>query len=187
MKRMILAMAALTAITYADGSYTQVTIGKEKTGIYAGASYTYVNTNISQDTFFDGNGDGSLIVGYNVLNYLAVEGRVSKTSWSVFAKPSYSFNNSLTVYGLFGTGQVKLTNTYIEDYEENVSRPYFEPSDKDEEVQHVEHTRTFYTKTSFQYGVGVTYNINRDVMVFADYTKPDADIDMINVGVAYRF
>jgi len=188
MKKMFFAMLALSAMLCAGGNIAPVApvvpavVEKAKTGIYAGVAYTYVDAGLSRDDFFDGSigsgNAGSLAIGYNVLPYLAVEGRysliaeddfnglgrVDGSAWSIFAKPQYGFDNGVVVYGLLGAGQVELGDIY--------------------------------TETSFQYGVGVAYNINRDFLAFVDYTKladdsdfagNDISVDAINVGVAYKF
>jgi len=160
-------------------------------GFYIGGAASLVSAREAQvdADFFDDKagqdrlGNLMLLGGYNFNKYFAVEGRASVTvggedytkltSFSIFAKPQYPINDKFTVYGLIGTGYVKLD---------------------DNDGSNVD-----ISKGSFQWGLGASYNINEQWSVFADYTSlangisgtflrdDEADVDSINVGVTYKF
>jgi len=124
-----------------------------------------------------------LLAGYNFNKYVAVEGRVSTTiankdfakltSLSLFLKPQYPVTKELNIYALLGYGHVKLDNNNGSNVD--------------------------VSKSTFQWGLGASYNIDNNWAVFADYTNlgnnisgtmlnsNEADIDSINVGVTYKF
>jgi outer membrane autotransporter protein len=124
-----------------------------------------------------------LLAGYSYNEYVAVEGRVSTTiankdfakltSLSLFLKPQYPVTKELNIYALLGYGYVKLDNNNGSNVD--------------------------VSKSTFQWGLGVSYNLDNNWAVFADYTNlgnntsgtilnsNEADIDSINVGVTYKF
>ena len=190
MKKILMAAVAAMTMAVAGGNIEVAEVPApvvEKTGIYAGVAYTYTDTTVNDiqgAELASGTANAaSLAIGYNVLPYLAIEGRYSfiaedtytysdgssdeldGTAWSLFLKPQYAFGD-IVVYGLLGAGQVELGDVY--------------------------------SSTGFQYGAGLAYNINEDFLVFADYTKLaddedfvgsdiTANVDAFNIGVAYKF
>jgi opacity protein-like surface antigen len=129
-------------------------------------------------------GNVSFLAGYNINNYIAVEGRytttfahkdkVSMDGWSLFAKPQYPVNEDFSVYALLGFGGVNLDPESIENV------------DVDD--------------TSFQWGLGMSYVMTENFDVFIDYTSLandmdgiyyngalQVDVDAITLGVIYNF
>jgi len=141
------------------------------------------------------------ILGYKFNCYLAVEGRISQTvyeedyadilTYSIFLKPMYPVTEDFNVYALIGYGVVDAKKT-----DGQTPAPSNEIGD------------TIVNKGSFQWGFGLSYDINEKWSLFADYTRlmnkqsippqklyyydaPNAwdhiSDDSINVGVTYRF
>ena len=137
------------------------------------------------------------IVGYDFNEYIAMEGRISKsffsedyadvTTYSLFLKPQYPVTEELKVYGLIGFGGVKVEGT-------DGDTPAADPGS------------TILDDTSFQWGFGASYAVTENFSVFADYTSlaDDADInsrlyeydqttytelsvDAVTVGATYQF
>ena len=158
--------------------------------VCGGCQYDKLNQTVSKapDKLLKWGGDGSAttmmgLAGVEVNDYLAVEGRLTKSvsdyeikdhkpismyNAALYLKPQYKFED-FGVYALLGYG---LTNVSF--------------MNKD-------------TKTSgFQYGGGASYDINDQLTVFADYTKlvgqskkiseatTIKDIDNVNAGLIYR-
>ncbi len=131
-----------------------------KTGFYAGIAYSCMQvTGDTPDQEYMGNGI-SILAGYNINQYLAVEGRytaslgdINYKTWNVdkdisadlsniaiYLKPQYSFG-TIGLYGLVGYGQTEVNDV------------------------------TSATETSFQYGAGITANMNESVQFFVDYRR----------------
>jgi len=123
----------------------------------------------------------TLIVGYKNLFdssienkdfSLDIEGRVSKSffeesyadslRYSIFAKPQYSWNKNLKVYGLLGLGYLNIDGT-----------------DGNSPVHKDIIGKEIYSDVSFQWGLGVNADISKDLSLFIDYTSliNDASID----------
>jgi len=165
-----------------------VEVPAEKTGFYAGLAYSCMQiTNEVPDEEYMGNGF-SLLAGYNINPYLAVEARytasigdVNYQTWGVdedidtdlsniglYLKPQYAIN-MFKVYGLLGYGQVTLDNG------------------------------NSYSEASIQYGAGVSASVTEDIDVFIDYrrlyddtgfddyTNADVAANSWSLGVNYNF
>ena len=99
---------------------------------------------------------GTILAGAEVNDYLAVEGRITKTlsdyeikdhkpisltNAAIYLKPQYKFEMA-TVYALLGYGVSKI------DFMDKTT-----------------------TANGFQYGAGASYDMSDEVSLFADYTK----------------
>jgi len=130
-------------------------------------------------------GNIDLLVGYEFHRHFAVEGRYTTTlsesdsidtmdSWSIFAKPKYGVTEEFTLYGLLGYGNVQLDGAggSIADMDES----------------------------GFQWGLGLSYMINENFDLFADYKflanefdgvfsngATEVSVDSLTVGVMYNF
>lgn len=130
-------------------------------------------------------GNIDLLAGYEFHRHFAVEGRYTTTiaesdsidtmdSWSIFAKPKYAVTEEFTLYGLLGYGNVQLDGAggSIADMDES----------------------------GFQWGLGLSYMINENFDLFADYKfladdfdgvfsngATEVSVDSITVGVMYNF
>lgn len=193
-------VAALTMNTFAMAA-EDITPAQEMTAFdaiestnvfYVGLGSSYMNTNIEEtggSGEFDFYGNAfTLLTGYSVHKYIAIEGRYSKTlgnltldygntekgvdgyisNISVYIKPMYSID-SITLYGLLGYGKVTI----------------------DDEVN--------YSESGFQWGLGTSYTIN-NISLFIDYSRlyddtgfdgarldDDFLVDSVNAGVTYKF
>ena len=127
-----------------------------------------------------------LQTGYKFNSYVAVEGRywagaendivwpdgtietADVDAWGIYVKPMYPVTEALDVYALLGYGSADL-----EIYSNEI------PYDTD----------------GFQWGLGLSYDINMNIAVFMDYvnlyndTKNNEDILIVslNFGVTYKF
>jgi len=120
----------------------------------------------------DETGGFTGILGYNFNEYIAVEGRISKTFWdrdysdattySLFLKPQYPVTEDFTVYGLIGFGGANV-----------------EGSDGDNDYQAWPDMigEDILDHTGFQWGFGLSYAITEDFSLFADYTSAADDAD----------
>ncbi len=189
------AVAALIGTSaIAGGSVVETEVVEPAlTGFYLGAGYAYTDT-IVDDLFYrgdqvDGTNNGlALIAGYNINDFVAVEGRytfisednfadnygytekVDGEAWSIFVKPQYSVTPEFKVYGLLGYGGVELSDSWDATIDTD----------------------------GFQYGLGGAYAVTRNVELFADWTKAadyeDNDFMLLNIntdlytfGANYKF
>jgi len=129
-------------------------------------------------------GNFAFLAGYNFNQYIAVEGRylttftnedlVEMSGWSLFVKPQYPVTESISVYGLLGYGAVKMDQ--VSNLTVNVD------------------------DTTFQWGLGASYDVADSFEVFIDYTSLannmngtywtgalEVDADAITMGVNYKF
>jgi opacity protein-like surface antigen len=210
MKKLTLSLAALCALGLTQAMAQE---DAKLDGFYAGAGLSAVTLNysdVSRDFFsiVDGQdrlGNVTLVAGYDVNEYVGVEGRYTfplqdedviemDSGWSLFVKPMYKFDgddgrangeNYFAVYGLLGFGGVSF---------QGVNQV---PGEVDE--------------TGFQWGLGLSYTIRRacdqeeyryedDWTLFADYTNLGNDMEglfyegygkldseALTVGVSYHF
>ena len=133
----------------------------------------------------------SLIAGYNINNYLFLEFRYYKgvsnltyhslikskkidskyTNYSIFAKATYPIEN-FNPYILLGYGVNKISNLSISDRKES----------------------------NLEYGLGISYKVNNNVSIFADYiraynkkgfdgraTQDRLRANLITIGATYNF
>jgi len=208
MKKVIMSLAAASAMAVAGGDIVQVQeVQAPWTGVYAGgaltANQTYVkgesdwfSTSNLNKTSYGIQGD----LGYTFMNTgsfaLSAEGRlgtsvggddyVETTYWGIYAKPEAIFNG-FSVYALAGYGSLDYTATddiYYGGYP-------------------VEYSVTE-TVTGFTWGLGTQIAVNDSMSVFVDYVvQPslsdvavntynaletrDIETDVISVGVNFRF
>jgi len=162
----------------------------EKTGFYAGLAYSCMQTtNDTPDEEYMGNGI-SLLAGYNINQYFAVEARYTASlgdinyqasdlgidedisgdlsNIGIYLKPQYAIS-MFNIYGLLGFGQLTLDNG------------------------------TSYSETGLQYGAGVSASVTDDIDIFVDYrrlyddtgfdnyTNGDAAGNSWSLGVNYNF
>ena len=173
-------------------------------GAYIGLGYSYINMNtdfsnplVGKFLEADIQGNGiTLLAGYEVNQYFAVEGRYSKTindlnididglgineggKWggylsnaALYLKPMYS-SGPVTLYGLLGIGYVTVDADYL---------------GKD-------------SSNEFQWGLGISFDAgnsfiaNSDVSLFMDYTRfsddeyygANAVLDAFNFGLIFKF
>ncbi|MEA2029833.1 MAG: porin family protein [Campylobacterota bacterium] len=172
-------------------------------GFYVGLAYAYAMENEragfapSDITPLDDAAwelSGMMMAGYQVNDYFSVEGRFTAnlddvkysgqdvddydlTNAALYAKVMYPVAPVANVYALLGYGE-----TTIED----------------------KNTGNESKSDGLQWGVGAAYKVNKNVSLFADYTKlatedeyelnsvelsglPDLDVGAVNLGVAYKF
>ena len=159
-----------------------------------GAFYVGVGVNAEQSNTQrfgkDKTVGGTLKMGYDLSKYFGVELRGSKSftkedqlthdySVGAYLKPQYPVTNALTLYGLAGYGQSRVT------YENEVAE------------QGIANNRT--TQNDFSYGAGIDYMIDNSWSAFLDATrlidkettklegKYAIKVDNVTLGVAKRF
>jgi len=203
MKKIVLsvwAVAAMSSLGFAGGDMKDVepaiepvvAIEEAKSGFYAGLGLAAVSTRDAEISVDWGGtdrqdrlGNYSLLAGYDFNEYFAVEGRYTDSfthddqthmsGWSLFAKPQYPVSEDFSVYALLGYGTVDLHGVkgYLVDFD----------------------------GSTFQWGLGGSYQVMENISLFADYTFPandmdgsyqgsDAvklDVDAFTVGVNYHF
>jgi len=197
MKKIVLsvcAVAAMSSFVVAGGDLKEVEpavvpvvpmVEEEKTPWYAGLALAYNQTYSTDYGFFD---DGTAtqdqtgkvigLVGYNFHENLAVEGRIGGsffeedyaevTTYSIFLKPQYPVSEDFTVYALLGFGSVQVDGT-----------------DGDEPAHANMVGQEILDETAFQWGVGLSYKINEDFSIFADYTRLASDADISSTLYGY--
>ena len=207
MKKIVVAVVATSSMVFAGGGFktvepvvaVPVVMEENVNPFYLGLGLSAVSTrdsDVDMD-FFDNKegqdrlGNVTLLAGYNFNEYVAVEGRYTTSitdedvvsmdyGWSLFVKPQYPVSEDFSVYALLGYGGVKL------DGKRGVL------ADVDD--------------TGFQWGLGASYAINEDYILFVDYTSlsndmdgiytkggtyyngaTEIDIDAVTIGVNYLF
>jgi len=215
MKKIILSLAAISTLGFADGDIFPVVVADEidDTGFYLGAGISAMSSreaSVSMDIFNvtkgqDRLGNLDLLAGYIINDYIAIEGRYAfpitdedqvelNSQWSLFLKPMYKFDddedrangeNYFAVYALLGYGGVELKG--VNGVVANVD------------------------ETGFQWGLGVSYTFRETSheenysykdswTVYADYTnlgndmdglyytgEGQVDADAFTVGLIYKF
>jgi len=146
----------------------------------AGASSSFTSAKDGQDRL----GNLALHVGYNINEYLAVEGRyttsvvkddISELSGaSLFAKLQYPVTEDASVYGLLGFGQMSIDSV-------------------------VSGSNVDVSESGFQWGLGASMKVTEELAVFVDYTVLANDMDgrfhnansvdasAVTVGLSYSF
>jgi opacity protein-like surface antigen len=195
MKKILMAAVAAMTLGYAGGDIVVAETPAptpELTGFYVGAGYAYIDAEATDG--FDAadftNNAVDLRVGYNINEYVAIEGRYAFgaedevdfngyatpfladiDTWGIFVKPQYPVTADATIYALLGYGNVDGTfdgeNLLDED--------------------------------GFQWGLGAKYSVTRNVEVFVDYIQAfddtvnidgdniDLDVYTITIGANYKF
>lgn len=181
----ILSFAAVSSMAFAS----------ENSSFYVGGGFSFIDLNaqeIGGSGEFDITGDSlTLIAGYNLNSYFAIEGRYTGTvgdlsadiygyeedldggmsNIAVYLKPMFPVQN-MNLYALLGLGQVTLDDDSSDDLSE----------------------------TFLQWGLGINYGINDNFGVFLDYVRlyddvgfdgdtldGDFVVDTVNIGVTYKF
>ncbi len=197
----LLTAVSLSSMSFAGGGTAPVSepaivvpaVDDTVSGFYAGLGASVASTRESDLNFFDiengqdRTGDVTLLAGYDINEYIAVEGRyqfsvaeeniIDKTSWGIFAKPQYPITEDFKVYGLLGFGGFDVSGT-----------------------NHVG-TAIAVDDTGFQWGLGASYEVFENISIFIDYLKiatgmptaafvtsnVDIDSDAFTIGVIYHF
>lgn len=198
-KLAIAALAMLSISANAGKNYVPATVEPiplptviPPLGFYIGGGLTYAASKCQCDTsvqFSDGTTSkarsghsygGNLRVGYNLNEYIGIEGKYIKTAWGddgkklthygLYLKPSYAITENLDIYALLGYGKTSC---------ESLMQTY----------------------TGFAWGGGAEYTLNKRVQgqkdglgVYVEYLRPlkksgnkNITVDMVNAGVNYNF
>lgn len=208
MKKVILSVVAIVTMNsfgFAGGDFetvepmSAVSVVEEVSPFYVGLGLSNVSTRNSRVSlgFFEDKalqeetGDILLMAGYEFNPYIAVEGRymtsafgedvLTRDSWGVYVKPQYPVNDEFSVYALLGYGGMTV------DGKGSTLLP-LNRSDVDE--------------NGFQWGLGVSYDLNSHFAIFFDYVNvaKDMDVDILmgspfakvdsdalSMGVTYHF
>ncbi len=196
MKKIILALSALVAMSSLGFADENNDYEEEADGLYLGLAYTHLSLDLDrkQETTVSelDYTAGSLQVGYKFNPYIAVEGRYGMTFgnpdasdapiigdsditvWSIYVKPIYPVAPEFDIYALLGYASANVTGNIL--YNGTVTS-----FDVDE--------------SGFSWGVGGVYAITEEFSVFADYllfhdessTYFDEVLDSFSLGVTYKF
>ena len=203
MKNITLSLGALVAISslgFAGGDIAPVepevmapvVMQSNNSGVYVGLGMSLISARDSSfDLDFTGSevgqdrlGNATFLVGYNLNEYFAVEGRyttsftkedlVEVDGWSLFVKPQYPVSEDFSVYALLGYGGVNMDG--------------------------VNNTRVDVDDSGFQWGLGASYAIGDNYTIFLDYTSLasemdgvyyngglQVDADALTIGATYKF
>ena len=201
-KLSVLAWACVSSIVFAGGDIDVPTLQEqgvetpevevsEKSNFYAGLALSVVSARESGASLSftshkrgaDRVGNATLLVGYDINSYVAAEARYTASvakkdnakmsSLSIFLKPQYEVSEEFSVYGLLGYGKVKIDSN--------------------------NQTNIDVSKGSFQWGLGLDYDVTSDISMFVEYaslahnidgtflTDDSASVDALSVGLTYRF
>ena len=163
----------------------------EFTGFYAGLGFALVSAKEDSASLNftagergqDRIGNITLLGGYNINEYVAIEARYTSaiasddiatlSSAAIYAKPQYAVTEDIAVYGLLGYGQVS--------------------------VDAVNGSNVDVSASGFQWGLGASWDITREISLYVDYSELARDMDgtfltsnsfdaaAINVGMTYKF
>jgi opacity protein-like surface antigen len=193
MKKIILIVSAISNLAFAGGDFVSVSVPApvpilvsevDDSGFYAGAGVTYNRVYSTNSAWFDKStltqdqtGGLTGIIGYDFNNYLAIEGRITKSLWerdysdstiySLFLKPQYRFRDAekgddaesyFSVYALLGFG-----NTNVEGFS----------GDHDLAAWSEDIGKEMMNETSFQWGIGASYTF-KDKIDEKPYTYKDS-------------
>lgn len=203
MKKIVLslgAFVAMSSLVFAGGDIepvepvvaAPVVMGSSTGNFYLGLGMGAVSARdssldmsfTSSKTGQDRLGNIVFLAGYEVNQYVAVEGRYSTTftkedivemdSWSLFVKPQYPVSEDFSLYALLGYGGVKM---------DAVNNANVDVDD-----------------SGFQWGLGASYAIGENYTIFFDYTSLasnmngvyyngalEVDADALTLGVTYKF
>ena len=196
MKKMLIStvasmMLAGTAMAGGDIAPVEEPVVPVETGAFyagIGAGLTAITVGDVSPSFFSGK-DGqdrvwnyTLVGGYEFNDYLAIEGRFTSTfakddeadmiGGSVFVKPQYPVFDSMKIYALLGLGYSKVTSKEGSGYAKG---------------------------NDFQWGLGASYDVMDNLVLFLDYTSlatgltidnvdgEKLDVDALTFGVNYKF
>ncbi|MCF6243463.1 MAG: porin family protein [Sulfurovum sp.] len=206
----LLTAMALTSLSFAGGGVEKAiepavvipAIADTDTsvsGFYVGIGASVSSTREGDVTFFDEEVgqdrtfDASVLAGYEINEYVAIEGRYqmsvseedtidsnSKKSWGIFVKPQYYVTSDFKVYGLLGYGGFNLSLTNKTGGKSTV---------------------VDLESTGLQWGLGLSYEVYENISIYVDYLNLVRDIrmptfinknvdvssDTITIGISYRF
>lgn len=203
MKKTVLSLVsilALSEIAYAGGNIVPaeqpvvMPVSVDESAFYIG--FGFGQASIKDDSTDEEITSTMLMLqaGYQYNSYVALEGRSSFgfhtdyksgstvnisgnfdgdiSSWGIYVKPMYPATKAFDIYALFGYGGVGLSNL-------EGGNAYVD---------------------GFQWGLGVQYEVNKDIFIFADYVKlyddtgfdyraklDDVNSDGWTLGVSYKF
>jgi len=194
-KYLLVLSSLLSSIAHAGGVIIPYTPTESSLYVGIGASAIQLTDELTDETL-KATGVTALL-GYRINEYISIEGRYTAsvsdveydrgttanlnnpayptgyTNMALYLKPTYTID-SFTAYALIGYGMTKFTDlpTGTRDREES----------------------------GLQWGLGASYGITDNISLFADYTMIYDDtgfdghvpfsginIDVVSVGVAYRF
>jgi len=197
----LLTVMALSNVSFAGGDIAPVIepaiivpmVDDSVSGFYAGLGASVASTREADTNFFDvedgqdRTGDIALVAGYDINEYVAVEGRyqfsvaeeniLDKKSWGIFVKPQYPVTEDFKVYGLLGFGGLDVSGT--NHLGANIAAD----------------------DTGFQWGLGASYEVYENISIFIDYlniasgmpttafvtSNVEIDSDAFTVGAIYHF
>lgn len=209
MKKVVCALgivATISSLSFAGGEIAPVVPVPvpvvDEAFWYAGGALIYHRTFADDSGWFDDNvktqdetGGLTVVAGYNINEYLAVEGRITgtffeesyseSTNYSIFLKPYYKFiddertieeeeDGFFSVYALLGFGVVKVKAT------DGTPPAHYEDIGK-----------TILDDSGFQWGLGLSYTFvdrsdnesieeihNGDVTIYIEYVNLISDADI---------
>ena len=216
MKKIVLSVwtvMAMGSLAFAGGDLVTVepvveipVVVEDESNFYVGLGLVNNRTYSTDFSFWFGNAptqDETLKLvgqlGYDFNEYIAIEGRIGGsitsedyadiTTYSLFLKPQYPLIEDLKIYGLLGFGLVQVDGADGET-----------PAHSNMVGEEI------LDDTSFHWGLGLSYMVNKDFSIFVDYTMlaNDADIsstlygydptvyneltsDDLTVGLTYNF
>ena len=194
----VVAIVGMSSFVFAGGDIVPVTepsgevVVESPSAFYVGlgiAAVSATGNTLSENIFDEKNGQErlgnvTLLAGYDYNEYVAFEGRyttsfarediVEMNGWSLFVKPQYPVSEEFSVYALLGFGGVTM---------DGINGSAVDVDD-----------------TGFQWGLGVSYDVYDNMVLFADYTslandmdgifwggELAADADAFTVGLNYKF
>ena len=189
------AVVALSSFSVAGGDVVPVVpmyMDSDESSFYVGIGVSAVSARSSNSKGNIGGakdgqdrlGNVTLLGGYNINRYFAVEGRYTTSfadedkhtmdGLSIYAKPQYPINENFSVYALLGYGSVKF---------DAINDAIISVDD-----------------SGFQWGLGLNYEVANNMAIFIDYTflasdmegtyiggSTEVDTDSLTVGVSYKF
>jgi len=206
----LMAVVAMSSYGFAGGDIVPAPMVMDEvdnSSFYVGAGLIYTRTYGDDSSWFDEETPGQdeagglgLIVGYNINQYIAVEGRLASTffdedyaetfTYSLFAKPQYPVTEDFKIYGLLGFGGVNVDTT----------------SDSSGDFISANPGTNLIDEVSFQWGLGASYAVTEEIEIFLDYTSllngadintrlyawdpkyyTEINVDAVTLGVTYKF
>ncbi len=176
MKKIVMIASLLTTLVFANGNsktkaeYVEPAISLDlnknksifnKDKLYVGFGFGITNIK-TKEYGTDTIGDLILTSGYNFNKYFGMQIRfatgvgdgddlIHNYSYGLYLKPMYPIDNSVTLYGLLGYSQTKLTN------------------EKQKTQYGISNNKTI--QDDFSYGVGVDYKLNKKWSVSTELVR----------------
>jgi len=172
--------AALSSFSFAGGDIAPIVaapilIEDDNSAFYVGIGLASLRSYATDSDWFeeetptqDVTGAVSFLAGYEYNQYVAFEGRISTsftdedyaeiTTYSIFVKPQYPVSEEFNIYGLLGFGNVSVdgTNGDMPGHAQNAGVSIMD-------------------ETSFQWGIGASYEVMENIAIFIDYTSLISD------------